>query len=351
MARRTNAEYWLERSIQQEQHAEELTTEYLAKMYTQLEVFQRDALREIDVFYNRYANDHKMTKHAAIQYLTNNELEEFQNMTLARYARLAKDPNAEPRLVDALAYRHRISRQEAILAEIELKALELYGGPNGLIEMTYKNMGHVYGNAKIEIAKSYADIGYSVRRPVLELNTIKSRLRVNWSGDNISNNIWGHEEKLYDVIANELDKGFIGQWPQEKIINMVKERTEVAKTDIERLVRTEQTAFNSWGAVDQLKAHLEDDYKIVAVLDNRTTAKCRHENDKVYPIDGYKIGDTAPPFHVRCRSSVSSTRDATAIDYFADQHNYTGPELDQVFAEWETELMDVIDQINIEDMI
>lgn len=347
---RTNAQYWLERSKQQEQHAEELTTEYLAKMYAQLELFQREAIKEIEVFYNRFANDYKMTKHEAIQYLTNNQLKEFQNVTLARYARLAKDPLAEPRLVEALAYRHRISRQEALLAEIELKALEAYGSSNGLIESTYKNMSHVYGSAKIEIAKSYADIGYSVRRPVLELDTIKSRLKTNWAKDNLSERIWGQEEKTYDTIANILDQGFIGQWPQEKIIKEVQKRVNVAKSSIETLVRTEQTAFNSLGSVEQLKAHLESKYKIVAVLDNSTTDKCRGEHDTVYDIDDYQIGETAPPFHFRCRSSVSSTRDATKIDYFADEHDYTGPELADVYKEWENDLIETVNQLTIEDL-
>lgn len=347
---RTNAQYWLERSMQQEQHAEEITTEYLAKMYAQLELFQREAIKEIEVFYNRFANDYKMSKHDAIQYLTNNQLKEFQNVTLARYARLAKDPLAEPRLVEALAYRHRISRQEALLAEIELKALEVYGSSNGLIESTYKNMSHVYGSAKIEIAKSYADIGYSVRRPVLELDTIKSRLKTNWVKDNLSERIWGQEEKTYDTIANILDQGFIGQWPQEKIIKEVQKRVNVAKSSIETLVRTEQTAFNSLGSVEQLKAHLESKYKIVAVLDNKTTDKCRDEHDKVYDVDDYQIGETAPPFHYRCRSSVSSTRDATKIDYFADEHDYTGPELEDVYKEWENDLIDTVNQLTIEDL-
>ncbi|MGO4938590.1 minor capsid protein [Fundicoccus sp. Sow4_D5] len=347
---RTNAQYWLERSKQQEQHAEELTTEYLAKMYAQLELFQREAIKEIEVFYNRFANDYKMSKHDAIQYLTNNQLKEFQNVTLARYARLAKDPLAEPRLVEALAYRHRISRQEALLAEIELKALEAYGSSNGLIESTYKNMSHVYGSAKIEIAKSYADIGYSVRRPVLELDTIKSRLKTNWVKDNLSERIWGQEEKTYDTIANILDQGFIGQWPQEKIIKEVQKRVSVAKSSIETLVRTEQTAFNSMGSVEQLKAHLETKYKIVAILDNSTTDKCRGEHDNIYDIDDYQIGETAPPFHYRCRSSVSSTRDATLIDYFADEHDYDGPELEDIYEEWENELLETVNQLVIEDL-
>lgn len=348
--KRTNAQYWLLRSKQQEQHAEELTSEYLAKMYAQLEKFQREAIREIEVFYNRFATDYKLSKHEAIQYLTNNQLKEFQNVTLARYARLAKDPKAEPRLVEALAYRHRISRQEALLAEIELKALETYGSSNGLIESTYKNMSHVYGSAKIEIAKSYADIGYSVRRPVLEIDTIKSRLKTNWAKDNLSERIWGQEEKTYDTIANILDQGFIGQWPQEKIIKEVQKRVSVAKSSIETLVRTEQTAFNSLGSVEQLKAHLESTYKIVAVLDNRTTDKCRDEHDKVYDIDDYQLGKTAPPFHFRCRSSVSSTRDATKIDYFADEHDYTGPELADIYKEWENDLIETVNQLTIEDL-
>lgn len=350
MKARTSEEYWLERSKQQEQHAEDITTEWLERMYGQLDTFKAKAIREIETLYSRYADDHKMSKSDARRYLTDNERAEFQNMTLARYTALAKNPNTEPRLIDALAYRHRIQRQEAILAEIEMQAIELYGGRGGIIENTYKNLGQVYGMAKIETAKSYADIGYSFRKPVLGLNTMKPRLKTNWSGDNLSRNIWGHEENLYDTIANVLDQGFIGQWPQEKIVKKIGERVDVAKSNIERLVRTEQTAFNSLGAKEQLEAHLEDDYKIVAVLDSRTTAKCRGEHDNVYPLIEYQMGKNAPPFHFRCRSSIMSTRDATNINYFEPDENYDGPELEEVYAEWEEELGNTISSLLIEDI-
>lgn len=346
---RTNRDYWLDRSIEQEQRAEEISSEYLAVMGRRLREFQRETIREIDVFYNRYANDHKMSKADAIQYLTDNERSEFQNMTLKRYAALAKDPNTAPRLVDALAFRHRISRQEAILAEIELKAMELYGDSKGLLEYTYKNLGSVYGQAKISVARDSANIGMSLRRPVLSISEIKNKLKINWSGKNLSQTIWGHEEKLYDTISNIMDRGFIGEWPQDKIVKMIKERVDVAESDIERLVRTEQTAYNSLGAAEQMKKHFEEEYEIVAVLDNQTTHKCRSEHGEIYKLADYQIGKNAPPFHIRCRSSIRSTH--RAIDYFTVDEKYTGPELEAVFDEWEKELDDVIEQLGIDEML
>lgn len=346
---RKNSDYWLDRSIEQEQRAEEITTEYLTKMGRRLRDFQRDTIREIDVFYNRYATDHKISKADAIQYLTDNERAEFQNMTLRRYAALAKDPNTSPRLVDALAYRHRISRQEAILAEIELKALELYGNRGGLLDYTYKNLGSVYGQAKLSVARDTAKIGMTLRRPILDISEIKNQLKINWSGKNLSQSIWGHEEKLYDTISNIMDQGFIGEWSQDKIVNLIKKRVDVAESDIERLVRTEQTAYNSLGAAEQMRNHFEEEYEIVAVLDSRTTHRCRTEHGTIYPLSEYQIGKNAPPFHVRCRSSIRSTH--RAIDYFTVDENYSGPELDSVFDEWEKELDDVINRLGIDQML
>ena len=47
-----------------------------------------------------------------------------------------------------------------------------------------------------------------------------------------------------------------------------------------------------------------DHYEIVAVLDSRTSEICQSENHKVYPVEEYEPGRTAPPFHVRCRSTI-----------------------------------------------
>lgn len=45
-------------------------------------------------------------------------------------------------------------------------------------------------------------------------------------------------------------------------------------------------------------------YRFVATLDKRTSPQCRAHDGKVYGVDDYSPGSTAPPLHPHCRSTV-----------------------------------------------
>lgn len=114
-------------------------------------------------------------------------------------------------------------------------------------------------------------------------------------------------------------------------------------------MRTETTFYNNLATLDTIKDLGGEYYKIVAVLDTRTSDICRHENKKIYPISEYKAGQTAPPFHVRCRSTIMPSHqskdgeksDNPYIDILMNEHKVnvapSDKSLNDVFDEWERE--------------
>ncbi len=48
-----------------------------------------------------------------------------------------------------------------------------------------------------------------------------------------------------------------------------------------------------------------DSYEFIAVLDNRTSMKCRSRDGEVYPLEEKSVGFNYPPLHPRCRSTVA----------------------------------------------
>ena len=117
----------------------------------------------------------------------------------------------------------------------------------------------------------------------------------------------------------------------------------------ETLVRTETTFYNNLATLDTIKDLGGEYYEIVAVLDTRTSDICRHENKKIYPISEYKAGQTAPPFHVRCRSTIMPSHqskdgekiDNSYVDILMNEHKVnvapSDKSLNDVFDELERE--------------
>lgn len=296
-------EYWTERALQQEQNAQIVADRYMAQIGQSLADYKHQLVSEIEKFYARYAVDNKMTHAEAKQYLTDKERREFKHVTLERFREMALNPDTPTPLLDALSYRHRISRKEALLAEIERLTAELYGKPDGIHDKVTEALSDVYIKGKIHQAKNLAHFGI-IKKPILGVDAVKHKMASNWSGKTFSENVWVHKEVAYKAISDVLNKGLTGGWSIDRMTRALSERTGVAYHRADTLVRTETTFYNNLATLDTIKELGGDHYEIVAVLDSRTSEICRLENHEVYSVKEYEPGRTAPPFHVCCRSTM-----------------------------------------------
>ena len=352
-------EYWTERALQQEQNAQIVADRYMAQIGQSLADYKHQLVSEIEKFYARYAVDNKMTHAEAKQYLTDKERREFKNVTLERFREMALNPDTPTPLLDALSYRHRISRKEALLAEVERLTAELYGKPDGIHDKVTEALSDVYIKGKIHQAKNLAHFGI-IEKPILGVDAVKHKMASNWSGKTFSENVWVHKEVAYKAISDVLNKGLTGGWSIDRMAKALSERTGVAYHRADTLVRTETTFYNNLATLDSIKELGGDHYEIVAVLDSRTSEICQSENHEVYSVKEYEPGRTAPPFHVRCRSTIrpavksdkkdktdksDRTEEAEQISPYLDILLNNAPvkmakekrSLDEIFAGWERE--------------
>ena len=352
-------EYWTERALQQEQNAQIVADRYMAQIGQSLAGYKHQLVSEIEKFYVRYAVDNKMTHAEAKQYLTDKERREFKHVTLERFREMALNPDTPTPLLDALSYRHRISRKEALLAEIERLTAELYGKPDGIHDKVTEALSDVYIKGKIHQAKNLAHFGI-IEKPILGVDAVRHKMASNWSGKTFSTNVWGHDAAVYKSISDTINKGLTGGWSIDRMARALSERTGVAYHRADTLVRTETTFYNNLATLDTIKELGGDHYEIVAVLDSRTSEICRLENHKVYSVKEYEPGRTAPPFHVRCRSTIrpavksdkkgktdktDKTEEAEQISPYLDILLNNAPvkmakekrSLDEIFAGWERE--------------
>lgn len=352
-------EYWTERALQQEQNAQIVADRYMAQIGQSFADYKHQLVSEIEKFYARYAVDNKMTHAEAKQYLTDKERREFKHVTLERFREMSLNPDTPTPLLDALGYRHRISRKEALLAEIERLTAELYGKPDGIHDKVTEALSDVYIKGKIHQAKNLAHFGI-IEKPILGVDAVKHKMASNWSGKTFSTNVWGHDAAVYKSISDTINKGLTGGWSIDRMARALSERTGVAYHRADTLVRTETTFYNNLATLDTIKELGGDHYEIVAVLDSRTSEICQSENHKVYSVKEYEPGRTAPPFHVRCRSTIrpavksnkkgktdktDRTEEAEQISPYLDILLNNAPvkmakekrSLDEIFAGWERE--------------
>ena len=337
-------EYWTERALQQEQNAQIVADRYMAQIGQSLADYEHQLVSEIEKFYARYAVDNKMTHAEAKQYLTDKERREFKHVTLERFREMALNPDTPTPLLDALGYRHRISRKEALLAEIERLTAELYGKPDGIQDKVTEALSDVYIKGKIHQAKNLAHFGI-IEKPILGVDAVKHKMASNWSGKTFSTNVWGHDTAVYKSISDTINKGLTGGWSVDRMARALSERTGVAYHRADTLVRTETTFYNNLATLDTIKELGGDHYEIVAVLDSRTSEICRLENHEVHSVKEYEPGRTAPPFHVRCRSTIRpAVKSDKPSPYFDILQNDGSVKLatekrslDEIFAGWELE--------------
>ena len=337
-------EYWTERALQQEQNAQIVADRYMAQIGQSFADYKHQLVSEIEKFYARYAVDNKMTHAEAKQYLTDKERREFKHVTLERFREMALNPDTPTPLLDALGYRHRISRKEALLAEIERLTAELYGKPDGIHDKITEALSDVYIKGKIHQAKNLAHFGI-IEKPILGVDAVKHKMGSNWSGKTFSTNVWVHKEVAYKAISDILNKGLTGGWSIDRMARALSERTGVAYHRADTLVRTETTFYNNLATLDTIKELGGDHYEIVAVLDSRTSEICQSENHEVHSVKEYEPGRTAPPFHVRCRSTIRpAVKSDKPSPYFDILQNDGSVKLaterrslDEIFAGWERE--------------
>ena len=337
-------EYWTERALQQEHNAQIVADRYMAQIGQSLADYKHQLISEIEKFYARYAVDNKMTHAEAKQYLTDKERREFKHVTLERFREMALNPDTPTPLLDALGYRHRISRKEALLAEIERLTAELYGKPEGIHDKVTEALSDVYIKGKIHQAKNLAHFGI-IEKPILGVDAVKHKMASNWSGKTFSTNVWGHDAAVYKSISDTINKGLTGGWSIDRMARALSERTGVAYHRADTLVRTETTFYNNLATLDSIKELGGDHYEIVAVLDSRTSEICRLENHEVHSVKEYEPGRTAPPFHVLCRSTIRpAVKSDKPSPYFNILQNDGSVKLateqrslDEIFAGWERE--------------
>lgn len=309
MARnKRNAAYWAKRFEQLEAAQINKGIDYYNNLSEQYDLAARNVTREIEAWYQRFADEEGISLQAAKKTLAKDELKAF-HMDVKEYIRKGKTLNYSDKWkkeLERASTKWHISRLDALKLQMQQQVEMLYGNEaDGLDQLLQGIYEDGYYHTAYEIQK-----GVGVGSPLASLdeNRISKLLSRSWAADgsNFSERIWGkHRPELINYLNTELTQSIIrGDGPRD-LIDSVSRRFDVSKRRAGTLVMTESAYFASASQKDCFSDLGVDRYRIVATLDSRTSEICQEMDGKVFKMSEYEIGVTAPPFHANCRSCTA----------------------------------------------
>ena len=287
-------EYWEARAREIFEYVDRKDIDFFAELE---KTYRNEAVRlqkSLFDFYTKYAEDHELTYQDATKRLRGEDLSDYvDNATLYR-EQAEKDPELLKRLNQQYASARAI-RIEAL----QLETIYRLGVLTGALHKSFEK--YLFNVAEYAYRKAMGGRTGAVNRPAFE-----EIVKTPFNGRNYSEQLWGNTDSLAQKLKEVFKQGFIrGDSPQD-MAREIRKEFNVARSRAETLVRTDATAVINRATIKRYqKAGLEY-YKILVVLDDRTTQICRRiaQEDKLYKLEDAQVGVNMPPFHYNCRSTI-----------------------------------------------
>lgn len=313
-----NGEYWQKRFELLEQAAHQQGVQCYADIEKQYRQAQKQLEGQIATWYQRFASNNGVTLAEAKRMLNAKELAELK-WDVNQYIQYGQENAINGTWVKQLenaSARFHISRLEALKLQTQQSIEVMFGNQLDSIDSTMRNVYKSgYYHTAYEIQKG---VGVGWDFSALDDKQISKVINKPWAvdGKNFSERIWGNRQKLVNELNNTLTQNIIlGKDPQ-KAIDELARKMNTSKTNAGRLVMTEEAFFSSAAQKDCFTELDVEQFEIVATLDSHTSDICRGMDGKHFPMSEWKVGVTAPPFHVHCRS--------TTVPYFDDEFDAVG---------------------------
>lgn len=313
-----NGEYWQKRFELLEQAAHQQGVQCYADIEKQYRQAQKQLEGQIAAWYQRFASNNGVTLAEAKRMLNVKELAELK-WDVNQYIQYGQENAINGTWVKQLenaSARFHISRLEALKLQTQQSIEVMFGNQLDSIDSTMRNVYKSgYYHTAYEIQKG---VGVGWDFSALDDKQISKVINKPWAvdGKNFSERIWGNRQKLVNELNNTLTQNIIlGKDPQ-KAIDEIARKMNTSKTNAGRLVMTEEAFFSSAAQKDCFDELDVEQFEIVATLDSHTSDICRGMDGKHFPMSEWKVGVTAPPFHVHCRS--------TTVPYFDDEFDAVG---------------------------
>ena len=299
-----NQEYWRRRAKQNEKDWERRCRETIEKRLGRYYSSALKAIRDdILKLYGEFAKENGMDFDEARRFLSSREFREWRMYMQDYLQKISGGDKGLSRELSEFEARLRITRLEKLYAET-LQELDKLG--RNVDESLRNFLSDAYTeNYQRNIFDFVKNGGLSVAIAKVDSHDVSRILASKWSGKSFSKRVWNNttllSRNIRTVIANGVHRGLSIQ----QMSQMIEDKMHAGYSNAVRLVRTEMNFVNNQAHYDSMKDAGVEYYQFMAVLDNRTSQRCRALDGEIFPLEERDVGANYPPMHARCRSTVA----------------------------------------------
>ena len=306
MPNNSSLEYWkkryeeeMERAMHQADGPKKDLRKYADTVIRRLE-------KDINDWYQRYANENGMSLADAKKQLDARELKAF-NMDLEEYRAIAER--------DELSEEHKKMLKQASARQQLDRVQELYINTVQELESWAKYqdstisdlLSNVYESSNYRTAWMTQSMkGQYDMYAQVDHRTIQRIIDSPWTpdGKNFSARIWDNRKQLATSLQNDFIQALVAGDGTATMSEAIAKRMNTSYNNANRLVETELARVHSQAFMDCMSELDVDAVEILATLDNKTSPICRRMDGKYVQCKDAKPGITIPPFHCHCRSTT-----------------------------------------------
>lgn len=262
----------------------------------------RHITSKIDQIFESYRRDHGLTEDEAKRVLASvKDLSDIRELKLA----LQNTTDSEEIrqlliLLDSAPYASRIERYEALQREVDNLPTRLYKAENEASRVFYDEfIPDAYYHSIFDLQQQ-SGVAFAFNR--IDPEEIRTIQQTPWLGANYSERIWGNTQALANELQKQLAVSLLTGRSAHETAEVINAQFGKGSYNSRRLVRTEASHFHA--EMEDLayeEAEVER-YRLVAVLDLRTSSVCREHDGEVYLVSERVKGKNYPPLHPWCRT-------------------------------------------------
>ena len=292
---------WIERKKERVLENAGKTDECLSDIMYLFDEAANGIENEIHAMFQKYAKDNALSEAEASRLLSGAEYTRWRR-PIAEYIRKSRGDAKILLELNTLSAKSRISRKEAMLANIYKAMAELSGDSETKLTDLLSDLYRTnYQRGCYEI-QSVLRIGFSVSD--LHTEELMAILRHPWSGENYSAHLWENTDKLAALARREITLGFMSGASAQSMAKEINDVMGKGRYAAMRLVRTESSYFANQG---ELRSYRELGVGKYRYLGGGCEI-CARLNGHVFPLTEAEPGTNIPPISIHAPLAGSDRR-------------------------------------------